>query len=97
MQAFGETMAVFRGEDGVVHVTDAYCPHIGANMAVGGVVKGSCLECPFHGWLFRGTDGACVDIPYTAKGKNSLKVTRFLFYFAMMTFSLIVLFVFCTV
>ncbi|KAK3891943.1 hypothetical protein Pcinc_004184 [Petrolisthes cinctipes] len=77
VQAFGETMAVFRGEDKMVHVTDAYCPHIGANMAVGGVVKGSCLECPFHGWLFRGTDGVCVDIPYTAKAiPKTAKVKR---------------------
>lgn len=69
VQVFGETLAVFRGEDGTAHVTDAYCPHIGANLAVGGVVKGDCLECPFHGWLFRGSDGACVHIPYSSKGQ----------------------------
>nr|XP_053646047.1 cholesterol 7-desaturase nvd-like isoform X2 [Cherax quadricarinatus] len=67
VQMLGETLAVFRDEGGTAHVTDAYCPHIGANLAVGGVVKGDCLECPFHGWLFRGSDGACVHIPYAAK------------------------------
>ncbi|XP_045597725.1 cholesterol 7-desaturase nvd isoform X2 [Procambarus clarkii] len=76
VQMFGETLAVFRGEDGSAHVTDAYCPHIGANMAVGGVVKGDCLECPFHGWLFRGSDGACVHIPYSAKVPKTARVKR---------------------
>ncbi|XP_071519486.1 cholesterol 7-desaturase nvd [Panulirus ornatus] len=76
VQVFGETLAVFRGEDGEAHVTDAYCPHIGANLAVGGVVKGDCLECPFHGWLFRGSDGACVHIPYSSKVPKTAKVKR---------------------
>lgn len=67
VQVLGQTLAVFRDEDGVAHVTDAYCPHIGANLAVGGVVKGNCLECPFHGWRFRGSDGKCVEIPYSNK------------------------------
>jgi len=60
----GKTLAVFRGEDGRAHVLDAYCCHNGANLAAGGLVKGSCLECPFHGWQFRGDDGKCTHIPY---------------------------------
>ncbi|KAF4524913.1 hypothetical protein B566_EDAN013662 [Ephemera danica] len=40
-----ENFAVFRGESGEVHVLDAYCPHLGANMAVGGTVRGDTLEC----------------------------------------------------
>ena len=62
--ATGKNLAVFRGEDGKANVIDAYCPHNGANLAVGGVVKDNCLECPFHGWRFQG-DGKCVHIPYT--------------------------------
>ena len=65
----GLNLAVFRGEDGRAHVVDAYCPHIGANMAVGGRVSGSCIECPFHGWKFRGDDGKCTHIPTVAKSK----------------------------
>lgn len=76
VQVFGQTLAVFRGLGGEVHVTDAYCPHIGANMAVGGVVKGDCLECPFHGWRFRGSDGKCVDIPYSSKVPRTASVKR---------------------
>ena len=57
-------MAVFRDERGEVHAVDAYCPHMGASLAVGAQVKGDCIECPFHGWKFRGHDGKCVKIPY---------------------------------
>ena len=66
----GLHLAVFRGETGQSFVTDAYCPHMGANLGVGGIVKGNCLECPFHGWTFRGDDGKCVKIPY-AEDKHS--------------------------
>lgn len=53
---------------------DAYCPHLGANMAVGGkVVNTDCLECPFHGWQFSGETGKLVNIPYAKKSKCNFK------------------------
>uniref|UniRef100_A0A4W6FDN5 cholesterol 7-desaturase n=1 Tax=Lates calcarifer TaxID=8187 RepID=A0A4W6FDN5_LATCA len=63
----GEQVAVFRAQDGKAYVVDAYCPHLGANLAVGGQVVGNCIECPFHGWQFDGNDGKCVKIPYAEK------------------------------
>ena len=60
----GKAFAVFRDEEGIAHLLDAYCPHMGANLGAGGQVKGSCLECPFHGWRFDGNSGKCVSIPY---------------------------------
>jgi len=62
----GLELAVFRDSGGEVHALDAFCPHLGANMAVGGTVKGDCLECPFHAWKFDG-EGKCVDIPGAKK------------------------------
>lgn len=63
--AFGSSLLVFRGaEDGKVHVLDPYCPHLGADLQDGKVV-GDCVECPFHGWRFRGADGKCAHIPYS--------------------------------
>uniref|UniRef100_A0A2S2PDC9 cholesterol 7-desaturase n=1 Tax=Schizaphis graminum TaxID=13262 RepID=A0A2S2PDC9_SCHGA len=61
--ALGENFAVFRASNGNVNILNAYCPHLGANMAIGGIVKGNCLQCPFHGWTFDGTSGKCVRIP----------------------------------
>ena len=40
----GEGIAVFRGENGRVYAVDAYCPHLGANLGVGGRVIGE-LVC----------------------------------------------------
>ncbi len=73
----GQQVAVFRGQDGKAYVVDAYCPHLGANLAVGGRVVGGCIECPFHGWQFRGADGKCVKIPYADKGERFLIRSNF--------------------
>ena len=52
---------MFRGEDGQAYALDAYCPHSGANLALGGQVKYShCVQCPFHGWVFDGKSGNLV-------------------------------------
>ncbi|XP_015111307.1 cholesterol 7-desaturase [Diachasma alloeum] len=64
--ALGETFAVYRTKNGDVHILDAYCPHLGANMAEGGKVVGNCLHCPFHDWSFR-PDGECNNVPYSEK------------------------------
>ncbi|CAG2103233.1 unnamed protein product, partial [Medioppia subpectinata] len=51
-----------------------YCPHLGANLGVGGhVVTESesgddCIQCPFHGWRFGG-DGQCKHIPNLEKSE----------------------------
>ena len=55
---------------------DAYCPHLGANIGIGGRVIGDCLECPFHGWQFRGSDGKVTKIPYADKSKLRLIETQ---------------------
>ncbi|KAM3599705.1 uncharacterized protein V6R79_010236 [Siganus canaliculatus] len=70
----GEQVAVFRDHSGKAHVVDAYCPHLGASLAMGGRVMGDCLECPFHGWQFRGSDGKCMKIPYAEKVPDFAKV-----------------------
>lgn len=57
----GENFAIFRSSNGNINILDAYCPHLGANMAIGGIVRGNNLQCPFHGWTFDGTNGQCVN------------------------------------
>lgn len=76
VSVLGEHFAVFRGEDGKAYVLDAYCPHMGANIGVGGRVINNCLQCPFHGWTFRGDDGKCVDIPYAKKVPDFAKTRQ---------------------
>lgn len=71
-------MVVFRTEKGVPHVFDAYCPHLGANLGVGGIVRGDCIECPFHQWSFRGSDGECINVPYSLNGNRKIKQSKFI-------------------
>ena len=59
-------LVVWRGENGEPHVMDAYCPHLGANIAYGGRVEGNHLVCPFHWWEYDG-DGRNVRIPYSER------------------------------
>ncbi|ONH49684.1 (2Fe-2S)-binding protein [Frankia sp. CcI49] len=61
---FGKDLVLFRGADGTPYLVDAYCPHLGAHLGVGGKVVDGSLQCPFHGWRFDGASGACVEVPY---------------------------------
>jgi len=61
IECFGLNLAVFRGETGVVYISDAFCPHLGANLAIGGTVENNCIVCPFHGWKYSGETGLCVN------------------------------------
>lgn len=75
IHALGRVFAVFRAADGssTVSVMDAHCPHMGANMAVGGRVVGDCLQCPFHQWEISGKDGSVMKIPYDDKIPSKAK------------------------
>ncbi|KAM7304748.1 hypothetical protein ISCGN_014648 [Ixodes scapularis] len=74
----GMELVAFRTEDGVAHVMDGYCPHLGAHLGVMGRVVGDCIECPFHGWRFRGKDGACTYVPYASKTPEFAKAKTWL-------------------
>ena len=72
----GRDVIVTRSEEGVVSVLDAYCAHAGVNIGIGGKVlqvgNESCVQCPFHGWTYRASDGQCVRIPYSNGTKSSI-------------------------
>ena len=66
IEAFGTKLVVFQGEDdGQLHILNAYCPHMGGNLAQG-TVKGDAVACPFHDWRWAG-DGRCAGIPYARR------------------------------
>ncbi|MEE2664545.1 MAG: Rieske 2Fe-2S domain-containing protein [Myxococcota bacterium] len=64
----GRDLIAWREADGTPHVMDAYCPHLGAHLGVGGQVEGCELVCPFHWWRFDG-EGRNTLIPYDG-GRN---------------------------
>lgn len=69
---FNKDFVLFRTQDGVPYLLDAYCPHLGAHLGYGGKVNGETLQCPFHGWTFSG-EGRCVDVPYS-EGSSRTRV-----------------------
>ena len=70
---FGTKFVAFRNDDGELSILDAYCPHLGADISVGGTVENNCVRCPFHAWKFDGA-GKCVDVPYAKKIPRGAKV-----------------------
>ena len=75
MKYFGQELVAFRGEDENLAILDAYCPHLGAHLAVGGTVEGCTIRCPFHAWRFDG-EGTCVDVPYATRIPPKAKIQR---------------------
>lgn len=59
----GSDVVVARTERGRAFLADATCPHLGAHLGYGGVIRGEVLRCPFHHFDFDAT-GACVATPY---------------------------------
>ncbi|MDX2221527.1 MAG: aromatic ring-hydroxylating dioxygenase subunit alpha [Rhodospirillaceae bacterium] len=62
----GLPFVVFRDGQGQARVLSNVCVHRGASLAHG-KVKGDTIECPYHGWQFRGADGLCTKIPSLGK------------------------------
>jgi 3-ketosteroid 9alpha-monooxygenase subunit A len=65
VNAFGTKLVVFAGDDGALHVLDAYCRHMGGDLTQGSVKDGN-IACPFHDWRWS-PEGRCVGIPYAKR------------------------------
>jgi len=76
ISCLGKDFVVFRSndEEKKIYVMDAHCPHLGANLGVNSKVIGNCIQCPFHGWEYRGEDGKCTHIPYSKTIPSNAKV-----------------------
>jgi len=73
LRYFGEDLVAYRDDDGVVHVMQAHCPHLGAHIGHGGKVTGECVTCPYHGWVW-GPDGTNREIPYQDRPNRSQRL-----------------------
>jgi 3-ketosteroid 9alpha-monooxygenase subunit A len=75
-RAFGRDLVLWRDTDGGAHLHDAFCPHLGAHLGVGGTVQGGELVCPFHGWQFD-ADGRNTCIPYSERTNGRARLHQY--------------------
>jgi phenylpropionate dioxygenase-like ring-hydroxylating dioxygenase large terminal subunit len=73
MRFFGRDLVAYRTDSGRLVVLDAYCEHLGANLAYGGSVHGEDIQCPFHGWRWN-PDGRNTCIPYQDRVNRARRV-----------------------
>lgn len=71
---FGTRIVVFKADDGTLNALTAWCPHMGADLAIGDV-KGNSVVCRFHGWSW-GSDGVCNHIPYAKRIPPKARIKR---------------------
>ncbi|WP_043111831.1 aromatic ring-hydroxylating dioxygenase subunit alpha [Solimonas flava] len=64
----GESLVLFRDEQGRYGLVDRRCSHRGADLCYGRLENGG-LRCPFHGWLFD-VDGHCLEQPAEPEGST---------------------------
>ena len=69
LRYFGQDLVAYRADDGILHVLDAYCRHLGAHLGFGGTVRDDCIVCPFHGWHWD-LEGRNRYIPYQEDRPN---------------------------
>ena len=65
----GEAVLVGRGRDGKTFAMRDICPHRGVPLSAGRVLADNTVECPYHGWRFKG-DGQCALIPSLVGGEQ---------------------------
>jgi hypothetical protein len=68
IRLMGESLVLFRDDQGRYGLIERACPHRGTDLAYGRLEDGG-LRCAFHGWLFDVT-GACLQTPAEPDGSN---------------------------
>lgn len=58
----GDPITLGRKKDGQLFALRDICPHRAAPLSAGAIIDDT-VECPYHGWRFRTSDGACTEIP----------------------------------
>ena len=56
----GESIAVFRGRDGILYAVQDRCPHRGGPLSEG-LIGGGHVVCPYHAYRFDLGTGACLN------------------------------------
>ena len=75
LKYFQKDLVLYRTDDGVAHLADAYCPHLGAHLGYGGRVEGCEMVCPYHGWRWN-SDGSNALAPSEGKASSTRRIMK---------------------
>src|SRR5688500_17692106 len=70
-------LVLYRTESGHANAVDAFCPHLGAHLGIGGTVHGEVIRCPFHSFEFN-AEGVCTATGYGTKPPPTARLQRWL-------------------
>jgi phenylpropionate dioxygenase-like ring-hydroxylating dioxygenase large terminal subunit len=56
-------IALFRDQSGAVRALEDRCAHRRAPLSLGRITTDGWIQCPYHGWTYDGSSGACRLIP----------------------------------
>jgi phenylpropionate dioxygenase-like ring-hydroxylating dioxygenase large terminal subunit len=70
----GEPVLLGRMKDGALFALRDICPHRGVPLSAGRIMAEGSIECPYHGWRFKG-DGQCSKIP-SLTGEETLDIEK---------------------
>src|SRR5215207_1243886 len=73
LRYFDRDLVLYRGGDGIFHLLDAFCEHMGAHLGHGGCVDGDNIVCPYHGWTWA-PDGRNVLVPAEGKATDRRRI-----------------------
>ncbi|MBS0181670.1 MAG: Rieske 2Fe-2S domain-containing protein [Nitrospira sp.] len=68
----GKTLAVFN-VDGAIHAIDNTCCHRDGPLGEG-ELEGTIVTCPWHGWQYNVTTGACTNNPSAKVATYQVKI-----------------------
>ncbi|MBX5490602.1 MAG: Rieske 2Fe-2S domain-containing protein [Chloroflexi bacterium] len=68
LKLLGEELVLYRGEDGQPGLMELRCAHRQVALDYGRV-EGTCIRCPYHGWLFD-RSGRCLEQPAEPEGST---------------------------
>jgi phenylpropionate dioxygenase-like ring-hydroxylating dioxygenase large terminal subunit len=70
-----QRLVFFRGVDGKARALDAFCPHMGADLYQGKVIKND-IQCYFHQWQFNG-EGRLTEIPCRSEKPRNVQTAAY--------------------
>jgi 5,5'-dehydrodivanillate O-demethylase len=68
VKLLGESLALYRGDEGTLGLVADRCPHRGVSLSCG-MTDGALVRCAYHGWAFTAA-GECVDTPAEPAGSR---------------------------